>query len=214
VAAAETIEGIDQRVINWARANRRTVTIGLGVAAVAVGGILFWRAASERRENFAERALQTARSAAEAGNLPLAASDLARLIGTYGGTRAAQEGSLLLAQIRLLDNQATIAAADLQTFIQSGPRREFRAPASGLLGAALEESGRFGEAARAYEDAAAATPYAGVRNQHLLDAARAHTMARDTASATAVYQRILSLAESGADSIEPLIRISELRKGA
>jgi len=213
VAAAETIEGIDQRVIKWARANRRTVTIVLGVIAVVVGGALFWRAATERRENFAERALQTARSAAEAGNLPLAASDLARLISTYGGTRAAQEATLLLAQIRLLDNQATIAAADLRTFIESGPRTEFRAPASGLLGAALEEAGQFREAAQSYERAAEATSYAGVKNQHLLDAGRAYTMAGDTASATAVYQRILDLARSGTDSVEALIRVSELTKG-
>src|SRR5438067_561058 len=121
VGTAQSLDDFDARLIEWARKNRRTATIAGVLIALMAGGGWFWWTARERRELFAERALSAARSSAEAGNLPLASSDLARLIGTYSGTRAAEEASLLLSQVRLLQNQPALAVGDLRKFISSGP---------------------------------------------------------------------------------------------
>ena len=208
------MERLDSRAAEWFRHNRRTAAgLGIGLAVVAVG-IWFWWTAKERREGFAERALTAARASAEAGNLPLASSDLARLVSTYDGTRAAQEATLLLAQVRLLQNQAGMAAGDLRKFVASGPRPEFRGPANGLLGAALEEGGQPLEAAKAYEAAASQTPYKGVKSQYLLDAGRTYWAAGDTAQAARIYEQLIREFKDQGSGIEAQVRLTEMRKSA
>jgi TolA-binding protein len=206
------MERLDSKAVEWIKHNRRTAAgLGIGLAVIAAG-IWFWWTAKERRENFAERSLGAARASAEAGNLPLASSDLARLVSTYNGTRAAQEATLLLAQVRLLQNQAGMAAGDLRKFVASGPRPEFRGPANGLLGAALEEGGQPAEAAKAYEAAANDTPYKGVKAQYLLDAGRTYWAAGDTAQAARVYERVMSEYKDQGSAIEAQVRLTEMRK--
>ena len=212
MTTVSTIESIDERVTEWAKKNRRTATIVVVAVALTGGGGWFWWTAKERRESFAERALQQARSSAEAGNLPLASSDLARMVSTYSGSRAGEEGALLLAQVRLLQNQAALAVGDLQKFVASGPRQEFRGPASGLLGTALEEVNKPAEAARAYEAAAAASPYKGVKAQYLLDAARAYVAAGDTARAASIYEQIIRDQKNGNSAVEAQVRLGELHR--
>lgn len=180
--------------------------------ALVAGGTWFWWSARERRENFAERALGSARASAEAGNLPLATSDLARLVSTYGGTRAAQEAALLLAQVRLVQNQAALVVTDLRRFVSLGPRDEFRGPAHGLLGAALEETGQFADASKAYQAASDATPYAGIKAQYLLEAARSASAGGDTTQAARFYERVATEFSGTPSAVEAEVRLGELRK--
>ncbi|MSR07501.1 MAG: tetratricopeptide repeat protein [Gemmatimonadetes bacterium] len=209
---ASTAEPIEVRALDWVRTNRRTAATGAVVLALIAGGTWFWWSARERRENFAERALSSARGSAEAGNLPLATSDLARLVSTYGGTRAAQEAALLLAQVRLVQGQATLVVADLQRFVSSGPREEFRGPAHGLLGSALEETGQFADASRAFQAASDATPYSGVKAQYLLDAGRSATASGDTMQAGRLFERVATEFNGTPSAVEAEIRLGELRK--
>src|SRR5512143_690232 len=70
-----------------------------GVAVVLVALIVwFVMMSGKRKEEFASRALDDARAAAESGNLPLAASEFQKVITTYGGTAAAQEAVINLNQ--------------------------------------------------------------------------------------------------------------------
>jgi predicted negative regulator of RcsB-dependent stress response len=62
---------------------------GLVILAVLVLAAWFVVASGKRKEQFAARSLNQARAAAEAGNLPLASSELQKLISTYKGTDAA-----------------------------------------------------------------------------------------------------------------------------
>ncbi|MBI4500842.1 MAG: tetratricopeptide repeat protein [Gemmatimonadetes bacterium] len=214
MGTAQGIESLEVRLVEWVKQNRRAAIIVGVVIALVAGGAWFWWTARERRETFAERALASARSSAEAGNLPLASSDLARLISTYSGTRAAQEATLLLSQVRLLQNQAALAVGDLRKFVSSGPRSEFRGPANGLLGAALEEASQPGEAAKAYEAAAAATPYRGVKAQYLVDAARTYATAGDTAKAARIYEELVRDFKDQSSAVEAKVRLSEIRPAA
>ncbi len=212
MAIAQGIEDLDVRAVEWVKKNRRTATLSVAALALVGGSLWFWWTAQERREIFAERALSTARGSAEAGNLPLASSDLSRMVSTYGGTRAAQEATLLLAQVQLVQKQPALAVGNLRKFLASSPREEFRGPANGLLGAALEESAQPLEAAKAYEAAANATSYKGVEAQYLVDAGRTFATAGDTAQAARVYERVIKEFKSQSAAAEAEVRLAELRK--
>jgi hypothetical protein len=135
---------VSQRIVAWFNAHRQ-LAYWVG-AAIAVGAVLFvWQLSTGRRsEEIASRELQGARYAFENENLPLAASELARIVENYSGTNAAAEGRLLLANVRLLQGQPLQTVAVLRDWAP-GAGRPFRAQAYGLLGAAYENMGRFRE---------------------------------------------------------------------
>src|SRR2546422_7733868 len=176
------------RVVGWVKAHRQ-IASWLG-AIVVVGAVLFvWTMSTRRRtEEIASRDLQGARFAFENQNLPLAASELARVVENYSGTNAAEEGRLLLANVRLLQGQPQQAVQVLQDYAP-GAAKAFRAQAYGLLGAAYENMGRPREAGEAYENGSAAARLDFMKAQMLSDAGRAWTTAADTAKALAVYPR-------------------------
>jgi TolA-binding protein len=185
----------------------------LGAGVVVVAGLVAWFVilSGERKEQFAGRALDEARAVAEAGNLPLAATDLQRVISTYGGTRAAQEAVIALNQVRLVNGQHELAAVGLQDFLKSGPSAEFLAPANGLLGRALENAKRPGEAAAAFMNASKAAEVDYLKADYLLEAGRAYTSAGDVANAEAAYQRILTEYPKSAAKTEAEVRLAELQ---
>ncbi|MBK7348702.1 MAG: tetratricopeptide repeat protein [Gemmatimonadetes bacterium] len=190
----------------------RYLAIGGAVVAIA---ILAWFIvlSGRRKEDFASRALEQARGIAESGNLPLAASELQKVITTYGGTRAGQEAVMSLNQVRLVNGQYELAAAALEEFLKGNPSSEFRAPAYGLLGRALENAKRPQEAAQAYTtgSAAAVVPY--LRTELLLDAGRAWVSAHDTTKALAAYRQIIKDFPDSPSQTEATVRLSELTAG-
>src|SRR5467141_3874634 len=143
------------RALAWIKAHRQlTSWVGTIVAIGAV--LLVWQLSTKRRsEDIASRELQSARFAFENQNLPLAASELARVVENYSGTNAAEEGRLLLANVRLLQGQPQQAVQVLQDYAPAAAKA-FRAQAYGLLGAAYENMGRPREAGEAYEKGSAA----------------------------------------------------------
>ena len=94
----------------------------LALAVVVAAGWVLWTS-DRRKEDFAARSLNQARSAAEAGNLPLAASELQRLIETYRGTDAATEAVITLNQVRMVNGQGELAAVGLREFLATNPAR-------------------------------------------------------------------------------------------
>jgi len=210
--APAQVEPFPERVVEWTRAHKQATTWA-GVALI-VGAVLFvWTLSSTRRsETIAGRQLQGARYAFENQNLPLAASELARIIENYSGTNAAAEGRLLLAQVRLQQGQPQQAVELLRDFAP-GARAAFRAQAYGLLGAAYENLGRPQEAAEAYEAGAERARMDFLKAQMLSDAGRAYAAAGDTTKAIAVYRRIVKdLPKEGAVT-EARVRLGELTKG-
>jgi tetratricopeptide (TPR) repeat protein len=184
-----------------------------GVAAVAAVALAVWFVLeySERKELAATNALDEARIALQSENLPLAASDLSRIVVTYGGTVAADEATIVLAQVRLQQDQPTVAADEIRDALARGLRPQFEAAALGLLGTALEEIGNHSEAAETFERASQATWYDYVAAQYLSDAGRAFVAARDTARAIAAYERILGEYEDAPVGREARVRLAELR---
>src|SRR5437879_2781152 len=144
---------------------------------------------------------------------PLAASELAKVVENYAGTNAAEEGRLLLANVRLLQGQPQQAVTVLQDWA-SGAGHAYRSQAYGLLGAAYENLGRFRDAAEAYEKASSAARLDFHRAQLLSDAGRAWTSAADTARAIAAYRRIVKDFPKESAVTEAKVRLGELTKGS
>lgn len=179
--------------------------------ALAAGGVWFAISAKQRREAFAARALTSARAAIQAENLPLAASDLSRLVQSYGGTAAADEASILLAQVRLSQGDAPTAAAELQTAIEKGLDEQYLASAYALVGAALEQQGQMVGAGEAYLRAGDAAWYDFLAAEYLNDAARAVLTAGDSARAAEIYERLLREYPDAPGATEAQVRLAELR---
>lgn len=212
VRPATEVEPFLERTRAWVGAHRRIAT--WIVTAVVIGVVLLvWTLSSNRRsEGIASRQLQGARYAFESQNLPLAASELGRVVENYAGTNAAQEGRLLLAQVRLQQGQPQQAVEVLRDF---APRagRAYGAQAYNLLGASYEHLGRPKDAAEAYQAGAEAARMDFLKAQLLSDAGRTWVAAGDTARAIAAYRRIVDQLPKESVVTEAKVRLGELTKG-
>jgi predicted negative regulator of RcsB-dependent stress response len=198
------------RFLDWLAKKRNNLIAGAAVILVAAAVVYFFITAQRRKEQFAANALDNARAEIAAGNPALAASDLSQLISGYGGTIAAEDAAILLAQVRLTESQPAAAIVELRKLIDQGPRDQFIAPAHGLLAAAQEQAGSFDEAADEYLIAAEAAWYDFLRAQYLVSAGRALTEAGDTARAITVYQRVIDGYPDDVSATEAKVRLGEL----
>jgi outer membrane protein assembly factor BamD (BamD/ComL family) len=198
---------------SWYQDRQRLLLAALVVLAAAAIVGWFVLASGKRKEQFAARSLNQARTAAEAGNLPLASSELQRLITTYRGTDAASEAVLTLNQVRMVNGQSELAAVGLREFLATKPAAKYVAPANGLLGAALENSKRWAEAASAYTEASNAAEVPYLKANYLLDAGRAYRQAGRTEEATRAYRTILEKYPDAPSFTEAQVRLAELTSG-
>ena len=196
--------------MEWVKSRQRQVTWAAAALVGVVGAIWFVTTYQLNKERAAIGDLENARIAAQSGNLPLAASDLSRVISTYRGTLAGDEAVILLGQIRLQQGQADLAAQETQASIGRGLAAQFRAQAYGVLGTALEELGDHGQAAQAYESAAGEAWYDFLAAEYLNDAGRAYTASGDSLKAVTLYRRVVTEFEGTQGAAEAAVRLAEL----
>lgn len=184
---------------------------------IALGAILlvtwFVMVSTKRKSEFASRELEQARNAAESGNLPLAASELQKVISTYSGTDAAQEAVITLNEVRLLNGQHELAAVNLRDFVKSNPSKQYLAPAYGLLGRALENANRPEEAAAAFLSASENADVDYLKAEYLIDAGRAFTNAGKRDDAITAYRRVVEKLGNTNAKVEAQVRLAELTQG-
>ena len=186
--------------------------VGYGAAAVAIVGAAVWMyvTSEARKQSFAAQALTQARGEAEAGNLPLAANDLTRLVDRYSGTRAADDGQVLLNEVRLLMGRTDAAVEDLQKFVAKGHPKEILASGWSLLGGGLESKRKYKDAAHAYRQAAEIATHDFLRAQALLDAGRVLTISGDTVGARTAYGELLQKYGELPQAAEARVRMGEV----
>ncbi len=197
----------------WYRDKRR-LSVAAGITVLLLG-VVAWviLASGRRKEEFAARSLNQARATAEAGNLPLASSELQRLIETYRGTDAATEAAITLNQVRMVNGQSELAAVGLRDFLAKKPPQKYLAPANGLLGTALENSKRPAEAAAAFSNASKAADLDYLKARYLIDAGRAYRSAGKTAEAAAAYREVIQKHPKSSGFTEAQVRLAELTDG-
>ncbi len=197
----------------WYRDRNRLATGGAVALVLIALGVWLVLTSNRRKAEFAARSLNQARAAAEAGNLPLASSELQKLIQTYGGTDAATEAVITLNQVRMVNGQSELAVVGLRDFLKQGPDAKYLAPAYGLLGAALENSKKFGEAGDAFKSASEAASVEYLRARYLVDAGRAYRAGGKTAEAIAAYRTVVEKYPESSSFTEAQVRLAELTDG-
>ena len=191
-------------ILDWARANSSRIAIGaIIVVAVAVVGLL-WRASAEKKEINASQALASAQNVVLSGNAALAQSDLQALLRRYGGTRAAVQARLLLAQVYFGQGKVEDGLKELEAITSPGI---FAASLHGLKAAGLEQAGKPAEAAAEYEKAAEEATTDFGRASYQSDAARAHLAAGNADAAKRLWESI------AADDTNPLAGEAKVRLG-
>ena len=214
-AAPPVAEAIEQErdPLEWVKARRRPLTIGAVVLAVLAGGGWLTMVTAERKEQAAQAALEQARNVFDAQNLPAAASEFQRVSQTYSGTRAANEALLALNQVRMINGQNELAIVSLRELVDQNPDRQFAVPAHGLLGAALENVNRPGEAAQAFVAGSELADVDYLKADYLLEAGRAYVAGREPERAKEVYEKIISDYSDTPSYSEAQVRLGEVLKG-
>jgi TolA-binding protein len=181
-----------------------------GLVLVMALATWFLMTAGKHKEAFAARALESARAVAETGDIGAAVQQFEQVATTYSGTDAAYEAVIGIAQARLIAGQAELAISSLEDFLASNPPERFRGSANGLLGTALENTGKHADAAAAYRRASSLEKVDYLKAILLLDAGRASRAAGDTDGAKSAYQEVIdSYGETAARS-EAEVRLAEL----
>ena len=197
----------------WYQERQRYLVAGILILAAVALTTWFVFASGRRKEEFAARSLNQARAAAEAGNLPLASSELQKLITAYKGTDAASEAVITLNQVRMINGQSELAVSGLREFLASKPEPKYVTPATGLLAAALENSKHWIEAANAYSQASEAADVDYLKAKYLVDAGRAFREGGKLEEAAKAYRTVLQKYPKAPSVTEAEVRLAELTDG-
>jgi tetratricopeptide (TPR) repeat protein len=205
-ATGSTFEDGADSALDWARANSKAITIGLTVVAAAVVIAIVARQYSNRREDAAEAALGRARQSYSQGNLPLAQTDLRRVISQFGGSAAGSQASMLLAQAYYEQGKAD---SGLKALDDGKPSSTDRAAFEALKGAGFEQKKDYAKGAESYKAAAGLTEAKMAKDRYMADAARAYTSAGNKAEAAKIWEAMSKDATSPF-SAEAKVRLGEL----
>jgi predicted negative regulator of RcsB-dependent stress response len=206
---------VEERVdslVEWLELHSRQLMFGsIGLLLIA-GAFWFYRQSSQRQAQSAALALSEAESAIAAGNLPLAQSDLDKLVQRYGNTRAGVQAHVLLAQVHYDKGEYQQGIKELEA-VTSDKDAYTAAAALNLSAAGLEQSGKLAEAAATYQKAAERAPYKIDHDVYLSSAARALTMAGKPDDAKKIWSALANDDQSSASS-EAKVRLGELEAKA
>lgn len=202
--------GLDDRtesIFEWLHVNSRLLAIAVVVVLVAAAGGWLYTRKQAGKELSAERALLQAEQSLGQGNIPLAQTDLQKLISTQSGTAGASQGAMLLAQSYYDKGEYQKGIDALEK--SGAARKEFEAQVEALIGDGYSQLGKYADAAAHYKKAADVTRFKNDREGYLADAARNFMAGKDTAQARQLWQEVLK-DENSAFASEARVRLGEL----
>ncbi len=198
----------DESIGDWLLLNKREVSWAVIALAVILGGFWFYQRSQAIKGQRAESAYFQARQSAAAGNLPLAVSDLQKVVVRYEGTRAGTQAALSLAQALYFQKKFKEGIAVLKK-AEAKAIGEFR-PSIHVLGAAgYEELKDLVAAAEQYNLAAKATEFPADKAKYQAAAARDYMAAGKTEEAKRIWTE-LAKDESKPEAAEARVRLGEL----
>src|SRR5262245_18459304 len=154
-----------QTLLDWTKLNSRIVTAATVVVFLAAVGYWFYVRSKQIQAVNAERALLSAKQSIGAGNLPLAQTDLQKVVSRYESTPAGVEASLLLAQVSYDQGKAQEGVNALKQASGSSAAAGMEPTIRSMIGDGYLQLGKAADAAKEYEVAAAA---ARLDNERLL----------------------------------------------
>lgn len=193
-------------LLDWAQTNLRTVIIGAAIVVAALVGIWLYIATQANKAERAEAELARASQAVVAGNYALAETDLRRVVQQFGGTDAGKQATLLLSEALYAQQKYQEGVTELEQRVGGAPDH-MKSTFHAQIAAGYEELGKFAEAAAAYEEAAKVSRFDTERSILRADAARALTLAGNTAAAIAIWEA------EAADEASPVAGEARVRLG-
>ena len=193
----------------WFEVYNKQITWGvIGIVAV-IAGVWFYSRSQSLKEQKAERALMTAQQSIP-GNMPLAESDLRKLIQRYDGTPAAYQAQLTLARALYDEGKYQDGIQSLKVAMPKlSKSKDFESAGHLLLAAGYEQTRKFLDAASEYGLAAKIDRFDQDRQRHESSQARAYLEAGRTEMAKEIWTR-LAADSKGTVAGEARVRLGEL----
>ena len=206
-AAGTAFDDHAESAMDWARANARPLGIAVGIVAIAALGWFVGKQWSDRRADQADAALSRARQSYAQGNLPLAQTDLRRVIARFGGSAAGSQATMLLAQAFFEQGKAD---SGLKVLNEGKAANVDEASFEALKGAGYEQLKQYDKAAERYRAAAGIADAKVAKDRYMADAARALTSAGNKSEALKIWTSLAS-DNLSAFTAEARVRMGELQ---
>ena len=199
-----------ENLMDWFNLHSKQVSWGLlGLAILAAGGWFYTRSQNLKNER-AETAYFAAQRSVVAGNLPLAESDLRKMVTRYSGTPAAMEASLVLAQVMYDQGKVQQGLDELKKSSDKiAGSKEFGSAVHVVLASGYEQLKKFAEAGKEYEEAAEAARFKADSERYRSLAAKAYLTGNDSAKAKALWTE-LGADSKGTVAGEARVRLGEM----
>ena len=195
---------------DWFEVNSKLVTGAVIVIALVVGGWWFYTRSQHLKAERAERAFYSAQQSMVVGNMPLAESDLRKMITRYDGTPAARQATLTLAQLLYDQGKHQEAVTLLKGAIPKLEGSEdFAASGHLMLATGYEQLRRFAEAAAEYQTAAKNARFDEDRQRYESLAANAYLLGGRKEDAKRIWTA-LGADSKGTVAGEARVRLGEL----
>ena len=198
----------DETMTEWFMVHKREVAWAVLAIAIIIAGIWYYERSQSLKSQRAETAYFQARQAAAAGNIPLAVSDLQKVVSRYEGTNPGTQAALTLAQM-LYDQKKYKEGLDVLKAAESKAPDDFKPSIHVLQAAGNEELKDYVAAAEQYKLAAAATRFPLDKGEYQAAAARAYAAGGKAAEAKAIWTE-LAKDETSPSAAEARVRLGEL----
>ncbi len=195
---------------DWFQLHSRQVSwAAIGLVVVVGGGWFYIRSQSLKTER-ADRAYSSVEQSIASGNLPLAESDLRKMITRYEGTPAAMQAELVLTQLMYQEGKYQDGIAALGKAVPKlESSKDFASSAHVLLAAGYEQTRKFAEAAAEYEAAAKSARFDADRQRYQSSAAEDYLLAGRKDDAKRIWT-VLAADSKGTVAGEARVRLGEL----
>lgn len=191
----------------WDRHRQHLAWVGL-VIIVALAGVWFYMRSQSLKQEHAETAFQQAIVSVQSGNIPLAESDLKKVVARYAGTNGGAEAAMSLAKIYYQQGKFQAGIDALKTAVSTKGDMQYEALV--LQGGGYEGMSKWADAAHSYQQAADVARFQEGKAQAQAMAARAFQTGGDKASAAKIWEALIKDPKSGFQA-EGNVRLGELQ---
>lgn len=190
----------------WDRHRQHLAWVGL-VIIVALAAAWFYVRSESLKQEHAEAAFEQAIVSVQSGNIPLAESDLKKVVSRYAGTNGGSEAAMTLAKLYYQQGNYQAGIDALKTAVST--KGDMQYDALVLEGAGYEGMTKWGDAAQTYLQAADAARFDEGKAQARAMAARAYQAGGDKANAIKIWQDLAKDPKNGFEA-EANVRLGEL----
>jgi predicted negative regulator of RcsB-dependent stress response len=198
----------EETMTEWFMLHQREVGWAVVALAIIVGGFWYYERSQAIKAQRAEAAYFQARQSAATGNLPLAVSDLKKVVSRYEGTSAGTQAAITLAQT-LYDQKKFKEGLEVLRAAEAKAPSDFRPSIHILEAAGREELKDLVGAAEQYNMAAQVTRFPADKAEYQSAAARDYMAAGKTEEARAIWAALVK-DETGPGAAEARVRLGEL----